>query len=200
MTTSILLNIISSITPIEREHRDTLSYEPTSLHRTACLQIERYMKMRLRYAVLVLFVLIFSCTSESADEVPPLAVRNMVQLEGELLKLVNDYRTDIGSNALNFSEVAYKYANEHTDYMIGKGSISHDNFSSRASNINSEVVVEMVAENVAKDYKTAQEAFEGWYNSSSHKKTMEGDFTHTAVSIKEDKTGNFYYTQLFYKK
>ena len=158
------------------------------------------MKMRLRYAVPVFLVFIFSCTSESADEIPRVTTTNMVQLEGELLSIVNDHRINLGSNKLEFSEVAYKYANEHTDYMIAKGAISHDNFSSRASSIHSEVVVEMVAENVAKDYRTAQEAFDGWYNSSSHKKTMEGDFTHTAVSVKEDTTGNFYFTQLFYKK
>lgn len=158
------------------------------------------MKMRMRYAVPVLFVLIFSCTSESADEIPTIMAKNMVQLEAELMTIVNDHRTDLGSNTLEFSEVAYKYANDHTDYMIGKGSISHDNFSSRASNIHAEVAVEMVAENVAKDYTTAIATFEGWYNSASHKKIMEGDFTHTAVSIKEDDSGNFYFTQLFYKE
>jgi uncharacterized protein YkwD len=158
------------------------------------------MKMRLHYAVPLFFVLIFSCTSESIDEIPVVTTANMVQLEGELLTIVNDHRISMGSNVLEFSEVAYKYANEHTDYMIGKGTISHDNFSARASSIHSEVEVEMVAENIAKDYRTAQEVFEGWNNSSSHKKTMEGDFTHTAVSIKEDKAGNLYYTQLFYKK
>ena len=158
------------------------------------------MKMRLRYAIPVLFVLIISCTSESVDEIPMVEAQNMVQLESTLLTIVNDYRTGVGTNSLEFSEVAYKYANNHTDYMISKGSISHDNFSSRASNIHSEVTVEMVAENVAKDYKSAQDAFEGWYKSTSHKKTMEGDFTHTAVSIKEDDEGNLYFTQLFYKK
>ena len=158
------------------------------------------MKMRLRYAIPVLFVFIISCTNESVDEIPIVEAENMVQLEGALLTIVNDYRAGLGSNTLAFSEVAYKYANNHTDYMISKGSISHDNFSSRASSIHSEVTVEMVAENVAKDYRTAQEAFEGWHKSTSHKKTMEGDFTHTAVSIKEDDEGNFYFTQLFYKK
>jgi len=28
---------------------------------------------------------------------------------------------------------------------------------------------------------------------------MEADFTHTAISVKQDSKGNFYYTQLFYK-
>jgi uncharacterized protein YkwD len=125
---------------------------------------------------------------------------NAIIVEQELLGIVNEHRLSFGTNTLEFSAIAYKYANIHTDYMISKGSISHDNFSSRASKINSEVSVELVAENVAKDYDTAIEAFEGWYTSSSHKKTMEGDFTHTAISVKKDEMGNYYFTQLFYKQ
>lgn len=159
------------------------------------------MKMRAQYAVLVLFVFIFgSCSKEPIDNTPNIAAVNVIALEQEVLEIVNSHRSDLGANTLEFSEVAYEYANKHTDYMISKGSLSHDNFSSRASSIASKVAVQMVAENVAKDYNTAQDAFVGWYESSSHKKTMEGDFTHTAVSVKKDENGNFYYTQLFYKE
>ena len=159
------------------------------------------MKMRAQYAVLVLFVFIFgSCSKEPIDNTPNIEAVNVIALEQEVLEIVNSHRSELGTNTLEFSEVAYEYANKHTDYMISKGSLSHDNFSSRASSIASKVAVQMVAENVAKDYNTAQDAFLGWYESSSHKKTMEGDFTHTAVSVKKDENGNFYYTQLFYKE
>ena len=157
--------------------------------------------MRLLYAVPV-FLLLFlgSCTSDSVDDTPVLEAENVLSIEQDLLEIVNEHRLSLNTNTLEFSDVAYKYANLHTDYMISKGSISHDNFSSRASNINTEIAVEMVAENVAKDYQTAIEAFEGWYTSSSHKKTMEGDFTHTSISVKKDDLGNYYFTQLFYKQ
>lgn len=159
------------------------------------------MKMRLLYAVPV-FLLLFlgSCTSGSLEETPVLEAENVITIEQDLLDIVNEHRLTLDTNTLEFSDVAYKYANIHTDYMIAKGSISHDNFSSRATNINSEVSVEMVAENVAKDYQTAKDAFQGWYTSSTHKKTMEGDFTHTAISVKKDKQGYYYFTQLFYKQ
>lgn len=157
--------------------------------------------MRAQHAFLVLFVFILgSCSKESIDDTPNIEAVNVVALEQEVLDIVNSHRLELGSTALTFSPIAYEHANKHTDYMIKKGSLSHDNFSSRASSIASKVEVQMVAENVAKDYSTAQEAFLGWYESTSHKKTMEGDFTHTAVSVKEDKNGNFYYTQLFYKE
>lgn len=159
------------------------------------------MKMRQLYALPVLFVLLFSCTAEPLAEETLLAeAENNLELEQELLGMVNDHRLALGINSLQFSEVAYKYANAHTDYMIAKGSLSHDNFSARASKIYAEVEAELVAENVAKEYDTALEAFEGWYQSSNHKKTMEGEFTHTAVSVKKDAQGDYYFTQLFYRK
>ncbi|SRR6056297_198803 len=159
------------------------------------------MKMRAQYAFLVLFVFILgSCSKESIDNTPNIEAANVVALEQEVLGIVNSHRSALGAVTLEFSPIAYEYANKHTDYMIAKGSLSHDNFSARASSIASKVDVQMVAENVAKDYNTAQEAFEGWFESSNHKKTMEGDFTHTAVSVKEDENGQFYYTQLFYKE
>lgn len=158
------------------------------------------MKMRAQHAVLVLSVFIIGCTTEPIEDTLNIETENVTVLEQDVLDVVNSYRSELGANTLVFSSIAYEYANKHTDYMITKGSLSHDNFSSRASSIASKVEVQMVAENVAKDYDTAQEAFNGWYKSSTHKKTMEGDFTHTAVSVKKDENGNFYFTQLFYKE
>ncbi len=158
------------------------------------------MKMRLHLAMAVLSVLLAnSCTKEGNTDVSIPATQNVVALENELLDIVNAHRMEQGSSALEFSTVAYEYANSHTDYMITKGDLSHDNFSSRASSLTSETNAEAVAENVAKDYSSAMAAFEGWLNSSNHRKTLEGNFTHTAISVKKDSKGNYYYTQLFYR-
>ncbi|QCX02086.1 CAP domain-containing protein [Aggregatimonas sangjinii] len=158
------------------------------------------MKMKMKYAVLVCFaVLATACTKETAEAPIVPEAENVIEIEGELLSVVNDHRIAQGLNALDYSAVAYEYANEHTDYMIAKGSISHDNFSARASKISAEERAEYVAENVAKDYDNATEAFLGWLDSSSHKSTMEGEFTHTAVSVKKNDAGNFYFTQIFFR-
>ena len=37
-------------------------------------------------------------------------------------------------------------------------------------------------------------------NSTSHKNTIEGDFTHTGVGVITDEEGKLYFTQLFFKK
>ena len=156
--------------------------------------------MRMQYAFLILFVFILgSCSKESIENSNIIEAENAIEVENELLNVVNDHRVSLGYTSLQFSAVAYDYANQHNDYMVANGSISHDNFSSRASKISSEVNAEYVAENVAKDYKTAFEAFEKWLSSPNHKKTMEGEFTHTAVSVKKDANGNLYFTQLFYR-
>src|SRR5690606_10237966 len=139
----------------------------------------------LRYAFLVCFVLmILSCSKELIVDTEIPAAQNDPAMEHELLGVVNDYRVSLGYSSLEFSIVAYEYANKHTDYMVAKGVLNHDNFTARASSISSEVNAESVAENVAKNYTTASDAFKEWLNSSAHKKTMEGDFTHTAVSVK----------------
>lgn len=158
------------------------------------------MKMRTHFVALVLFVCtLASCSKESIENTSIIEAENAKEVEQELLGVVNSHRLSIGQPELEFSAVAYEYANKHNDYMISKGSINHDNFSSRASNISSQVSAEFVAENVAKDYDNAAEAFQGWLNSTSHKKTMEGDFSHTAVSVKVNGNGKFYFTQIFFR-
>jgi len=159
------------------------------------------MKMRMHCAILVLFVLmISSCGKESIEDTVTIESENVVLIENEVLKLVNNYRGSKNYNTLEFSPVAYKYANVHTEYMIAKGNINHDNFTSRASGIASEINISEVAENVAKNYNTALQAFENWMKSTDHRKAIEGNYSHTAVSVKVDKNGNYYYTQLFFRK
>lgn len=156
--------------------------------------------MRMQYAVLVLFVLmISSCSKETLDNTVIIESENAISVENELINIINNYRGSKNYNALTYSSIAYKYANLHTDYMIAKGTINHDNFTSRASGVASEVNASAVAENVAKNYTNASQAFENWMMSADHRKALEGDFTHTAVSVKKDENGNFYYTQIFYK-
>jgi len=158
------------------------------------------MKLRTHYVVLVLFVCsLVSCTKESVSDTSIIEAENAKEIETELLSLVNEYRISLGKTALEFNEVAYEYANEHTAYMISKDAINHDNFSSRASKISLQLNAVFVAENVARNYNNAEGAFQGWLDSTSHKKTMEGDFSHTAVSVKINNEGELYFTQIFFR-
>lgn len=155
------------------------------------------MKMGKHLAFLCTLFVLGSCSKESIGETEVVSAKSAQAVERELLAAVNAHRTDIGLSPLEYSAVAYKFAGEHNDYMIVKGDLNHDNFSARASDIAKLVGADYVAENVAKDYPNAQLALQGWLKSADHRNTMEGDFSHTAVSVKIDSQGNYYYTQLF---
>lgn len=153
---------------------------------------------RYRYALVCL--LFMACSKDSDETVESgSSSANIPELEAQLLGIVNGHRLSNGLDTLSFNAVAYQYANEHTDYMIAKGELSHANFNSRASKIADETKAVNVQENVARNYETAQSALEGWLASEPHKNTLEGDFTHTAISIKEDDNGSLYYTQIFFR-
>lgn len=179
------------------------NYENTRIPHSSLssyLQIEHCMKTKLHYFIMLLFAFVVaSCTTEPIESANSPKAENAVEVEEELLGIVNDHRISLGYTDLDFSDVAYEYANKHTDYMIAKGSINHDNFSARASDISLAVNASFVSENVAKDYDSAIEAFQKWLASSDHRKTIEGEFTHTAVSVKRNLDGKLYFTQLFYR-
>ncbi|MAU17741.1 MAG: serine protease [Muricauda sp.] len=121
------------------------------------------------------------------------------KLEEDLFDLVNEHRKSEGLNTLANSAAAYKYAEEHNEYMISQNALSHDNFDIRASKIASETNALSISENVARYYTSAESTLKGWIESSSHKAAMEGDFTHTTLSVQLDKEGRPYYTQIFLK-
>ena len=152
-----------------------------------------------RNVFFIAFLLLISCSEEPVDDQVALETFNVLELETELMRLTNEYRQSNGLASVQFDPIAYTYANEHNDYMIAKGSLSHDNFSSRASSISSETQAKEVAENVAKDYLTAESTLEGWVNSAPHRANLEGNFTHMAISVKKTETGSLFYTQIFFR-
>ena len=156
--------------------------------------------MKLKFAVLaIVLILGMSCSKDSSDDSIALSAANAFEVELQLMFIINEHRAKLGQSALKHSVVAYNYANKHTDYMIEKGTVSHDNFNDRAASLSADTNAQEVAENVAKDYASAMEAFQGWMSSANHRSTMEDDYTHTAISVKKDSNGNLYYTQLFYR-
>ncbi|MEZ4809683.1 MAG: CAP domain-containing protein [Allomuricauda sp.] len=120
-------------------------------------------------------------------------------MEDELLDLVNEHRVSIGASVLQNSPSSYKYAQEHNEYMISHSALSHDNFQSRAAKIAEETNAVEISENVARYYTSAEKTLEGWLNSASHKEALEGEFTHTTLSVQLDKEGRPYFTQIFIK-
>ncbi len=117
----------------------------------------------------------------------------------EILSLVNQHRESIGKLALIRNSEADKLAADHSNYMISKGAISHDNFGLRFQKLQQEVNANSAGENVAAGYPTAQAVMQGWLNSPGHKANIEGNFTHIGIASIKDSKGRYYYTQLFYR-
>ncbi len=168
------------------------------------------MKLASPYLVLLL-LLITSCSKyenftgyeKSSDnltsKVTLISSDTHSTIESELFVMMNNYRASIGLNKLEFESSTYYYTGLHTNYMIDKGNISHDKFSERAENISKRTGAVFVAENVARNYDTLEAAFEAWLDSPGHRINIEGDYTHSAISIRPNSNGDLYFTQLFYR-
>ncbi len=122
------------------------------------------------------------------------------EMAEEILVLVNEHRASIGLGViLKDQQYASAYAVDHTKYMIQMSDINHDNFHYRKQALQSQGA-QKVGENVAFGYDNAQSVVTAWLNSTSHKRAIEGDFTHSGFGIVSTTSGTTYYTQLFYKK
>lgn len=118
----------------------------------------------------------------------------------EILTLVNEHRTSQGLTRIKRDQTyASAYAVDHSQYMIEKERISHDNFGVRSSALKDQGAV-IVGENVAYGYDTAKKVVHAWLNSPGHLKTIEGLYTHSGFGIVRNAEGQIYFTQLFYKK
>ncbi len=162
--------------------------------------------LRALVPVAFMFTLI-SCSSNDTEDTTPVARPQLVQDfnyntdELQLADLINQYRVSLGLNPLQLiNHVSYK-SEEHTQYMIAKKSVNHDQFAERSENIMEVLGAVKVNENVAYNFMTSAAALNAWLNSPGHKANIEGNFTHFGISIKEDPTtGKKYYTNIFIKK
>lgn len=153
------------------------------------------------FLLLGLLMLLSSCSKESMAEEQsvPLQTKAEVMAEQELLDLMNEHRNSMGLSDMVFDATANEEAGIHTDYMIAQGDISHDHFEERASRIAAATQAKEITENVAKDFDSPQEALEHWLQSPGHRANIEGNFTHTGISIKKDAQGELYFTQIFFR-
>jgi uncharacterized protein YkwD len=161
-----------------------------------------------RFSILaVILCFMISCTAE--DDVSttktvnaPVIILNYdySPVELETMTLINNYRISIGLNALEkINHISHK-SEEHDQYMISNNVVNHDDFESRSSNLIKVLGAKKVSENIAYNYNSAKGAFDAWLKSESHKETIEGDFTHFGISIRENPSnGKKYYTNMFVK-
>ena len=160
------------------------------------------------------FVLIFctlfltSCSKDSLEEevtpynqvVTERAEYRYNTIEVEILDELNIYRAAIGLDELKpLAELSVE-SEGHNNYMIQEGTVSHDNFSLRASQLMNKVGAKSVGENVGYGYRTANAVVNAWLKSQGHRENIEGEYTHFGVSVRQDDEGKNYFTNIFIKK
>ncbi len=159
------------------------------------------MSKKIKFWILPLFLIIASCSQDESDILTDEQQTDptVSSISQEILHLVNQHRENVGKSALKRNSIADDIAKEHTDYMILKSKISHDNFNARFQELQQMVNAKGAGENVAAGYPTAQSVMDGWLNSSGHKDNIEGNFTHIGIAAIKDANGRYYFTQLFYR-
>ena len=166
--------------------------------------------MKPHFITLVLFLSLL-CSCSSADDDVNLFETSKIEeakinvaysdIETEILNLVNQFRKDNNLSTLKVLNIISSEADTHTNYMIVNGEVSHANFNIRAQNLIKNAGAKFVSENVAYGYSSAQAVFNGWINSSGHKKNIENpDATHFGISTESDENNRNYFTQIFIQK
>lgn len=152
-----------------------------------------------------LLITLISCASDTTNDdhlnnADATAIYNYKADELELLNSINQYRVSSELNSLQRIDYLSIKAQQHNNYMIGNGVMSHDNFGQRVANIKQVLNALTVGENLAYNYSTPQAALNAWLQSPGHKENIEGDYTHFGISITQDAQGRKYYTNIFIRK
>ena len=164
--------------------------------------------------MILLFVVVISCSKEDSVDKQDiksddpkyeidlsLANKNDTVMSNRILELENIHRASLGLGHLQKDSLyASAFAVQHTEYMIEKGEIGHDNSYYRFEAIRYHCGAQGVGENVAAGYGTAETALEGWMNSPGHRAIIEGNYSHTGFGIMKNSEGRIYFTQIFYRK
>lgn len=122
--------------------------------------------------------------------------------ELETLKSINDYRVSIGLEPLEKANLLSWESEEHDEFMITNNVVSHVGFETRSENIMKSLGAIKVGENIAFSNinATTETIVNAWLASPTHKKNIEGDYTHFGIAIKENPiNGKKYCTNIFAK-
>src|SRR5690606_674229 len=157
--------------------------------------------------LVLLAIFLVSCSKDTMDsQVDENAtgieteVGALTPIEIEILELLNAHRISEGLNVLNEMDIIRAQAYMHTEYMIEKNRLSHDNFVEREYYLTEHASAHRVSEIVAFGFDTAEEVVSSWLNSDGHRSTIEGNFSHFNVSAEKNEQGLYFFTCIFIRK
>jgi len=155
--------------------------------------------------VIVAFLGLTSCSTDSVaedtiDSIEVPVAPQAKQIEVEIMELINAHRITQGLSPLNDHNTVKAVAFTHTDYMIKENNVSHDNFFQRKQSLQANANANVVSENVAYGFNSAESVVNAWLNSPSHRENIEGNFTDFDISAEKNNEGKWYFTNIFIKR
>ena len=163
------------------------------------------MKSTLLKIIFLVSLCIVSCSKEEVASAPAdLSQANAKYTytteETQVMTLINKYRVSVGLSTLSKIDYISIKSEEHVNYMISMGAVSHNFFQDRSENLTQVIGAKYVSENLAYNYATPESVVNAWLNSAGHKANIEGDYGYFGVSIRVNSSGKKYYTNIFIKK
>ncbi|KGP63175.1 transporter [Legionella norrlandica] len=149
----------------------------------------------------LLMVLIFSLLPSAYAELHRENRGNDAAIQNEILVYINNYRQQHGLSPLKMDNYMVKEAKKHSIDMANHTiPFGHKYFKKRIDRLHALIKNSNAgAENVAYNYKNAQDVVKNWLRSPGHKRNIVGNYDLTGIGIARDSKGKIYFTQIFLK-
>lgn len=134
----------------------------------------------------------------AGNEKPKSAAIGSAMQKG-ILFYVNEYRVKKGLKPLKMNNLISKEAEIHSREMAThKIGFGHKDFNKRIKRIYTAIQdCRSGAENVAYNYKDAQDVVKNWLTSPGHRRNILGNYNLTGIGLARDSRGKIYFTQIF---
>lgn len=157
------------------------------------------MKFKNTKIALILTSLILGLVHLSYAAKPTQKTTSDAAIQNAILVHVNEYRQKHGLSLLKMDNKIIKEAKNHSIDMANHTMpFGHKYFNSRVDRLHARIKnSNAAAENVAYNYKDAQDVVKNWLRSPGHRRNIEGNYNLTGIGIARDSKGKIYFTQIF---
>lgn len=120
-------------------------------------------------------------------------------IEEQILVHINQYRQQHGLSKLTMNHAMVVQARQHSmDMATHRMPFGHNQFGTRIKRLHAQVKDSGAgAENVAYNYRDAQDVVKNWLRSPGHKRNIDGHYNLTGIGVARDGRGKLYFTQIF---
>ncbi|TAL66483.1 MAG: CAP domain-containing protein [Legionella sp.] len=131
--------------------------------------------------------------------IQPAQAASDTEIQNAILMHINQYRQQHGLGKLTMNAAMVKEARQHSaDMASHRMGFGHKYFNQRINRLHKKIKNSGAgAENVAYNYKDAQDVVKNWLRSPGHKRNIDGNYNLTGIGVVHDSHGKLYFTQIF---